>query len=182
MIAPEAGTTAGGLGAAPAPAPNTVGLFERRGAKTIPHDIWDKLLLLALLLLPIDAAIRRLRIGRDDVRAGLSAAMRWICSYLPWPRTALETDGSGAAALGLAQLKTSRSRIRLRSALQQDEGQTSREVDSIERDSVPGRRVAPRQVRQQPEAPSTNEASPDQPGEHQPLPSRLLDAKRTRRD
>jgi hypothetical protein len=95
------------------------------------------MLVLALLLLPIDVAIRRLRISRDELRSGLSAAMHWVSSFLPWLRPAiLETDASGAAAVGLAQLKSSRSRIRLRPSLKQEE--------AIQRAAKPNRLALPR--------------------------------------
>jgi hypothetical protein len=166
------------------PVPRRIDLFERKATKTIPHDIWDKLLVLALLLLPIDAAIRRLRLNRDDVRSGLSAAMRWASALLPWPRAgALETDGSGTATVGLAQLKTSRSRIRLRLSQTGEEAvQPSNEAASTESALVAERRSVPSASRRDPEAPSNTEVSPNQPGANQPLPSRLLKARGKKRD
>jgi uncharacterized membrane protein len=166
------------------PAPRGVDLFERRAARTIPHDIWDKLLMLALLLLPIDAAIRRLRVSRDDVRSGLSATMRWASSLLPWLRPAiLETDGSGAATLGLAQLKTSRSRIRLRPSSDREEAvQTSSEAASTDPAPVIESAVVRHSERLQPPSAPPTVALPEQAGDAQPLPSRLLDAKRKKRD
>jgi Ca-activated chloride channel family protein len=167
-----------------APAPRGIDLFERRASRTIPHDVWDKLLVLALLLLPIDAAIRRLRLNREDLRSGLSAVMRWSSSFLPWLRPAiLETDGSGTAAVGLAQLKTSRSRIRLRLSQDGEEAvQPSNEAASTESALVGERRSVPRVSDLQPESPSGTQVSPDQPGDNQPLPSRLLKARGKRRD
>jgi Ca-activated chloride channel family protein len=167
-----------------APAPRGIDLFERRASRTIPHDVWDKLLVLALLLLPIDAAIRRLRLNREDLRSGLSAVMRWSSSFLPWLRPAiLETDGSGTAAVGLAQLKTSRSRIRLRLSQDGEEAvQPSDEAASTESALVGERRSVPRVSDLQPESPSGTQVSPDQPGDNQPLPSRLLKARGKRRD
>ena len=42
------------------------------GARVATTDIWDKLALLALLLLPFDIALRRLIITRSDLRRGLA--------------------------------------------------------------------------------------------------------------
>src|SRR5262249_55188984 len=101
----EALTPASGSPDRSSPTSSGLDLFERKTAKTIPHDIWDKLLVLALLLLPIDVALRRLRVNREDIRAALAAMQRWIYSTLPWPRFgALETGAPGAVTLGLAQL------------------------------------------------------------------------------
>jgi len=110
--------------------------------------------------------------------------MRWSSSFLPWLRPAiLETDGSGATTVGLTQLKTSRSRIRLRPALGQKEaGQTNSEAASTESALVAERRSVPGASRLHPEAPSTTDGAPDQPGDSQPLPSRLLKARGKKRD
>src|SRR5262249_55725152 len=120
-----------------------------------------------------DAAVRRLRISREDLRTGLEAAQNRVSSFLSLPRLGvLEPGAGGAAAVGLAQLKASRGRLLLRNS------------------------------RQGPELPSTAvhgptvEAEPDisqREGQHlpgtaeggtleQPLPSRLLQARRKNRD
>ena len=57
---------------------DAIDLFERRMMKTRPHEIWETLLMLALILLPLDVGIRRVHITREQV----DRAREWIESLL----------------------------------------------------------------------------------------------------
>jgi Ca-activated chloride channel family protein len=87
--------------------PSTAGvnLFERRATKTRPHEIWEALMLAALLLLPVDVGIRRLHITREQ----LEHARGWIESRARRPRAPAEAETPAS----LAQLKDARGRVRL---------------------------------------------------------------------
>lgn len=83
-----------------------VDLFERRAGKTIPHEIWEMLLLGALLLLPVDIGLRRVHITREQF-GNASKRLRSRLSR----RASVETDSPSAASLD--QLKEARTRVRL---------------------------------------------------------------------
>ena len=53
-----------------------------------PQDVWREALGLALILFVADVALRRLRPGAQDVRAGTAALRRWSARIHPrrWPR------------------------------------------------------------------------------------------------
>jgi len=140
-------------GRALADAPEAAGLFERSATRTRPHEIWEALLLAALLLLPVDVGIRRLNITRDQ----LSQARERVASRLRRPSASSIVP---EAQPEMAQLKAARARVRL---------------------GDPGSERAAQAVTLQPEKPRV--VTPSAPpaagaGESQPLASRLLDARK----
>jgi Ca-activated chloride channel homolog len=145
-----------------------VDLYERRATKTRPTDIWETLMLAALLLLPVDVGLRRLHITREQIEQ----AQGWVTLRLR-RQVVEETDAEAAAAL--AQLKGARSRVRL-----SDPTADLPEVE-VSPAQEPARRVAAgAQTRSEPQpkepAPVSGAA------EARPLASRLLDARRKKRD
>lgn len=79
-------------------------LFERRAEKTTPQEIFTTLVLLALLLLPVDVGIRRLNISRERLAEG----REWLASRLRRPAS----SGDAETAMAHAQLKRSRGHLR----------------------------------------------------------------------
>jgi Ca-activated chloride channel homolog len=168
-----------------------VNLFERRATKTRPHEIWEALMLVALLLLPIDVGIRRVHITGEQLRH----AREWIRSRVRRPSSAvleIETPAS------LAQLKGARARVRLgdsdtvppgvevqaqeavpaasRVAEQRKSGGARREASMAATDESPLIAGARAEDNFKVEKPAT-EAE-----QAQPLASRLLDARRKKRE
>ncbi|HKG20730.1 MAG TPA: hypothetical protein VKC34_02435, partial [Blastocatellia bacterium] len=129
------------------------GLFERKATRTEPREIWEALLLAALLLLPVDVGIRRLNITRDQV----VGARDWIAARLRRPPA---ERGEAEALPEMVQLKAARARVRLG-----DPGSaTTGPAINLPTDK-------PRGV-----APGPPPAVPA--GESRPLASRLLDARK----
>ncbi|HXG66589.1 MAG TPA: VWA domain-containing protein, partial [Blastocatellia bacterium] len=139
-------------------------LFERRTAKTEPREIWQSLLLFALLLLPFDVGIRRLHITREQ----WAQARAWLAAKLRRPST---TEIEAETSPELAQLKVSRSRVRL----------TDAEAAPADLKPVQSREVSRPAMRDggkrddKPAAPPAAEPAT-------PLASRLLDARRKKRE
>lgn len=79
-------------------------LFSQRSTKTIPHEIWETLVLAALLLLPVDVGVRRVRITPEDV----ARARERISSRL---RRASAAAVDSEASVSIEKLKQARSRI-----------------------------------------------------------------------
>ncbi|HVF91504.1 MAG TPA: VWA domain-containing protein [Blastocatellia bacterium] len=129
------------------------GLFERKATRTEPREIWEALLLAALLLLPVDVGIRRLNITREQV----DGAREWVAAQLRRP----SSEGAEAEAMPeMAQLKAARARVRL---------------------GAPGSAPAEPVVNLPADKPRGVAASapPAVPaGESRPLASRLLDARK----
>jgi hypothetical protein len=130
-------------------------LFSRRSTKTIPHEIWEPLILAALILLPFDVGVRRVLITRKQ----LSDARVWIESRLR-RRSISSVDATVTASI--AKLKDARARVVLG-----DSGD----------DSEPQTRQLPASQNQVSTAPSGDVAK-----DTDPLASRLLDARRKRRE
>lgn len=147
---------------------DAIDLFERRMMKTRPHEIWETLLMLALILLPLDVGIRRVHITREQV----DRAREWIESLLR-RRGATETDAESAAAL--AQLKGARSRVRLGEA-----GASVAEESSTAIEEPAISTFKPAEATR--EATPASVATAAESGETTPLASRLLDARRKKRD
>lgn len=144
------------------------GLFDRRSTKTIPHEVWQSLILLALLLLPIDVGMRRVRVSREDLTAALEAALtriRLLSESLWGLRRPLE------AGPGLDRLKASRLRVRLRGPADVTEPDESVPVRISKKPDPVGAMKGDDIVEEQPKR-----AQPDS------LASRLLDARRRRRE
>lgn len=85
---------------------SNLNLFEQNRTKTRPRQIWQSLMLIALLLLPLDVGIRRLHITREEI----VRAKEWLAAKLRRTDTA-ELDAGTVASLG--KLKASRGRLRL---------------------------------------------------------------------
>ena len=79
-------------------------LFAGRSTRTIPHDIWETLMLAALILLPIDVGVRRVALTREQ----LAHAREWIQARL---RRATASSVDAAASISIAKLKDARSRV-----------------------------------------------------------------------
>jgi hypothetical protein len=164
--------------AMPEPSTSDVNLFERRATKTRPHEIWEALMLAALLLLPVDVGIRRVHITREQ----LENARGWASAKLRRQRAAeLEAE----TPVSLAQLKDARARVRLGDAeiiskdveaeAQEAASATSGLAEQRKRD---GARLDRAQVKGSLKA----EAPAAEAEQAEPLASRLLDARRKRRD
>jgi Ca-activated chloride channel homolog len=151
---------------------SNMNLFERRAARTMPHEIWAALMLVALLLLPLDVGIRRVHLSREQIER----ARAWVQSRLR-RRAPLQVEAEAAASL--VSLKEARSRVRLSDAAAEtaaaSSGQTSlaAETAPVESQKV-SKTTQPADAAMRPPAPPTApEASP--------LASRLLDARRKRK-
>ncbi|MEW6126385.1 MAG: VWA domain-containing protein [Acidobacteriota bacterium] len=161
-------------------------LFERRTDKTKPREIFESLLLLAVLLLPLDVGIRRVNLTREQ----LAQAREWLQAKLR-RQVAVETH---EATLAHTQLKKSRSRVRL----SEDETTTQTPVPIGESKSTqPPAFIAqerieiirqkesekPAQEETRISTPATaKEATAAQTETAKPLSSRLLEARKKRRE
>jgi len=130
-------------------------LFSRRSTKTIPHEIWEPLILAALILLPFDVGVRRVLITRKQ----LSDARVWIDARLR--RRSISSVDSAVSA-SIAKLKDARSRVVLGDVGDASEPQTQQLPAATDQVST---------------ASSISVAK-----DAEPLASRLLDAKRKRRE
>ncbi len=150
-------------------------LFERGATRTRPQEIWQWLLLAALLVLPIDVGIRRVHITREQI----DGAREWIQSRLR--RTATQESGLSEATAALSQLKDARARVRMGGdgiepparASQQSQATTSQPVNPIRVNRAQNGEAEQR---------AADEQVGSEAGEAKPLASRLLDARRKRRD
>jgi Ca-activated chloride channel homolog len=135
-----------------------VDLFNQRSTKTIPHEIWETLMLAALILLPIDIGVRRVLITREQ----FAHARGWIQSRLR-RGSVLEVDS--AASVSIAKLKDARTRVVLGDVLDNETPPPALASSAASRDQT------------------SSEVASARPGDDaQPLASRLLDAKRKRRE
>jgi Mg-chelatase subunit ChlD len=155
-------------------------LFDHTDSGTIPHDIWERLVLMALLLLPLDVAVRRLSVGREDARRLRAKVHALFVSWMRYAREAPDGMDRQQGTEGMARLKTSRQRVRLRqsvfaSSAPKDGNAAVAHPDRAESvEPPPDIRATVRaagEASSQPE-PSTNEVAP--------LATRLLDSKRKR--
>lgn len=145
-------------------------LFSRRATRTVSTEVWQSLILLALLLLPIDVGVRRVRVSREDLKAALAdvlARTRKLSESFLGLRTPLE------AGTGLDRLKASRSRLNLRGRLDLTQPVKS---ESQLRESKTSLRTTPN------EPPGGQSEPSADPSKSIPLASRLLDARRKRQD
>ncbi len=179
-------------------AAGNVNLFDHRTEKTTPREIFAALLLLAVLLLPVDVGMRRVHISREQIEQ----AREWIRTKLRHsPVVALDAETVAAHA----QLKKSRARVRL------GDDQTAGEViikplaPALQKSNQPAAFIAEekpdtaRQAEAGSQAKETAKASVAQATKplivqrevktktaadapEKPLASRLLDAKRKKRD
>jgi Ca-activated chloride channel homolog len=133
-------------------------LFTRRSTKTIPHEIWETLLLAALILLPIDVGVRRVRVTREE----FAHARGWIQSRL---RRDSSSSLDSATSASMAKLKDARSRV----VLSDDKG-----------DGTGASTPSP--VPQSRDQSSKAVVSGETAEGDEPLASRLLDARRKRRE
>ncbi|HZM86636.1 MAG TPA: VWA domain-containing protein [Blastocatellia bacterium] len=139
-------------------ADESVDLFSRRSPKTIPHDIWEALMLAALILLPIDVGVRRVAVTREQ----FVRAREWIQGRLHRAKSATV---DAASSVSMAKLKEARSRVVLGEGKGEETGQPAASL-----------------VAEQQAQPSTSPASTDDVQGSKPLTSRLLDAKRKRHE
>jgi Ca-activated chloride channel homolog len=146
-------------------------LFERGVTRTRPQEIWQWLLVAALLLLPIDVGIRRVHITREQ----MLAAREWIASKL---RRQVAAEGESEAAAALSQLKDARARVRMGNDGTESPARASHTAQpAAPATSQPGVNRA-----QQRAAETEREQVGSEAGETKPLASRLLDARRKKRD
>jgi Mg-chelatase subunit ChlD len=135
-----------------------VDLFKLPASKTIPHEIWETLMLAALILLPIDIGVRRVLVTREQ----LAHARVLVESKL---RRGVRTDIDSAAVVSIDRLKGARSRVVLSDVAAND-------IEPASVTSVP----------QSVDRPSKTVASTEPAEDDRPLASRLLDARRKRRE
>ena len=162
--------------ASDAPPASDVNLFEKRAARTVPHEIWQALMLVALLLLPFDVGIRRVHLSREQVEQ----AREWVRSRLR-RRVPLAIDAEAAASL--AGLKEARSRVRLSDAPAETTAATPTPViETAPRASSADNGAQANKV-SKPTRPAETAATPSVTagGQDSPLASRLLDARKKRR-
>jgi Uncharacterized membrane protein len=160
-----------------------VNLFERRATRTLPHEIWEALMLAALLLLPLDVGLRRVHLSREQVEEARS----WIQSKLR-RRVPLGIDAEAAASL--TSLKEARSRVRLSDApadaMEATAAQSSRLVETTRRNAAAGDGAQASSQKVSMTTQRTDVAgepsAPAQAQEAQPLASRLLDARKKRKN
>jgi Mg-chelatase subunit ChlD len=155
---------------------SAVNLFERRTTKTRPHDIWETLFVIALILLPIDVGIRRVHITREQ----LERAREWVAGRLR-SRRVIESDPESAAAL--EQLKGARSRVRLgeEGALVAEENRPpAQEPAAPALRPVEATTTVRRETARDSKPASV--AAATESGDTTPLASRLLDARRKKRE
>jgi Mg-chelatase subunit ChlD len=181
---------------------NNANLFDHRTEKTTPREIFQILLLLAVLLLPVDVGLRRVHIAREQIEQ----AREWLATKLR-RKPVVELDAETAEAH--AQLKKSRKRVRLGEeeqeaaivikplapALQKSQQPTA----FIAEDKLDGAQKAEAQKRAKETAKATlgqpakpvitqHQAASKTPTEisgasdEKPLASRLLDARRKKKD
>ncbi|HKP13229.1 MAG TPA: glutamine amidotransferase, partial [Blastocatellia bacterium] len=158
-----------------------VNLFERRAARTIPHEIWEALMLAALLLLPIDVGVRRVHLSGEQIEQ----AREWVRSKVR-RRVPLPLDAEAAASL--AGLKEARSRVRLSDAPAGTAAAAITPTPVIEatrRNAATndGAQASPPKASTatQPADAAARPSAPA-PSQETPLASRLLDARRKRRE
>jgi Mg-chelatase subunit ChlD len=155
----------------------SVNLFEQKRTKTRPREIWQSLMLIALLLLPLDVGIRRLHITREEV----VRVREWLKAKFTRADGA-DIDAEAVASLG--QLKASRGRLRLGAddAVGADSASQIRVANTglesgemLSRSSLESKSVKTRSERAvaASDSPSTEPANP--------LASRLLEARRKKR-
>lgn len=168
-------------------ATSNVDLFERRATKTRPHEIWEALMLMALLLLPIDVGVRRVNITREQ----LEHAREWVGSKIRRSPVAMPETETPAA---FAQLKDARARVRLGEGdiiANDAKAQTQEAVPAASRMAEQRRADVARSASARiasDESPLTvkdnlkAEKPTAQTEQAQPLASRLLDARRKKRD
>jgi Ca-activated chloride channel homolog len=167
-------------------------LFEHRTEKTTPQEIFAGLLLLAVLLLPLDVGLRRIHIGREQIEQ----AREWLAAKLR-RSPAVELDSETLEAH--AQLKKSRSRVRLGEAeatevvikpippaLQQSQQPTAFIAEERLRQTEarkPATETAKVSIAQPPVIRQRDAETQKTTAESEkPLASRLLDARRKKRD
>lgn len=150
-------------------------LFDRQATKTIGHEVWQSLMLVALLLLPADVGIRRLHFTREQV----AHSKQWLRSRLARRATAIETE----TAPGLAQLKDARARVRLAEAnLTPVEANDSLMKDDTQQAFPAAGPLEAEKVSTAEAAHKMDSKSARPAAETQPLASRLLDVRRKRSD
>jgi hypothetical protein len=132
-------------------------LFSGRSTRTIPHEIWQTLMLAVLILIPIDVGVRRVAISREQaaqVRAWLNARLH--------RRSRSTIDSASIASMG--KLKDARSRVVL--------------SDDRNMDKTPATISLSEKGDREP----TKVSSSEKVEAAEPLASRLLDARRKRRE
>jgi uncharacterized membrane protein len=150
-----------------------VNLFEKRAARTIPHEIWQALMLAALLLLPLDVGVRRVHLSREQVET----AREWVRSRLRRRAPVAMAE----AAPALAGLKEARSRVRLSDAPAETVAAPTPVIETTRHAADNGAQAS---KAGKPTRPAETTAKPSVTADAQdsPLASRLLDARRKRRE
>jgi hypothetical protein len=177
-------------------------LFDHRTEKTTPREIFEMLLLLAVLLLPVDVGLRRIHISREQ----LEQARQWIASKM---RRSPLAELDAETAMAHAQLKKSRRRVRLGDDEATDEVLIKPLAPALQKSNQPAAFIAPDKLgqtvkaeaqkradetvttsvapqskpvvgRREVEVKNSQDASPA--SEEKPLASRLLEARRKKRD
>src|SRR5262249_29816044 len=145
--------------------------------------MWGRLLLMPLVPRRLDGAVKRRSVSREDLRRLRSKASALIASGMMYAKQASAGGKSQAEAEGIARLKASRRRLRLRSAAVED----TRPRDGVALGA--GQRTREHALgpplntgaAARPDEPSVDAAESRTSGqETAPLATRLLDSKRKR--
>jgi Ca-activated chloride channel family protein len=149
-------------------------LFEQRGWATRPRDAWPWLVLAALLLLPLDVGIRRVRLSRGDVADGVA----WVRKR--FGLAASEAPAPAEEDAGLAALKATKRRAVMTVDARPQTAETA-ETAQPNRTIPPEPRQAPPPTPPPAPPPYTPpDPSPTAGESRDALASRLLDARRRR--
>jgi Mg-chelatase subunit ChlD len=178
------------------------GLFDHRTEKTTPREIFAILLLLAVLLLPLDVGLRRIHISREQ----FEEARDWVAAKV---RRSVAVEADAETAVAHAQLKKSRKRVRLGDEEASEEvavkplppalQKSNQPAAFIAEDKLDGARAveARRRINETvttSDAPAAKPLPVERDGKREPaeeaprtdddkpLASRLLDARRKKRD
>ncbi len=156
--------------------PNVDNPFELRRQKTFqPQDLWEWLLKLAIVLFPLDVAIRRIQLDREEWAKATATLRRWLFFWRPAP-IAQKGDES------LSTLLARRDEVRMR---QTERAGPREELFQPEKPLViPSEAARPAAAA----TPATSEIAPAKPVDGKPpsdtpqdTTSRLLEAKRRAR-
>jgi hypothetical protein len=135
-----------------------------------PHDLWEWLLRIAIILFVLDVGFRRIQIDREEWQRGWMAAKRVLVFWNPPPRVQ-QTDES------LASLLTRRDEVRSRQSRSEEEREELFQPSQATQAPLPG--VAPAEPPPPaPPAARADEPPKEAPSKPQSPTDRLLAAKR----
>jgi Mg-chelatase subunit ChlD len=151
-------------------------LFGRRVPKSSPREIWQSLLVIALVLLPIDVGLRRVHITADDAAGAVAAVREKLVAFGDSITGRSRAPAEAEAVEDIGRLKASRGRLRLREAparLQDGRVTGDRAVGASKSVTAPA-------VEQQGAASITGRLGEPGPESEESLAGKLLEAKKKR--